>query len=278
MVHTATAAAPAPPLGARQVAEQLDRVADMIAAGNPRAARRALEALVAAADDPTAALLRSCLQALERSRPVALAALRRLWQDADAEHRQVVEACVPRGPATAARPAARPAVVAARGPREHTTRHDVPRGTRDAAAANAARSATRYFAEDAAPGGVDALTDAEPDARDQYPDWVDDEALALVPASGTLCVSCWIERPTAEQRRRDDDGLCAECRDAGVTGIPASAEPRDRAGRMQARVVHIAEQATGRAQALSLLRGEYHRARGADKVVIVAWVDAHLPD
>ena len=271
MAHIATAAAPAPPLGARQVAEQLDRVADMIAAGNPPAARRALEALVAAADDPTAALLRSCLQALERSRPVALAALRRLWQDADAEHRQVVEACVPRQPATAARPA-----VVTRAPREHATRHDAPRGTRDAAAANAARSATRYFAEDAAPGGVDALTDAEPDARGQYPDWVDDEALALVSASGTLCVSCWIERPTAEQAPRRRRAVRRVPR-RRVTVIPSSAVPRDRAGRMQARVAHIAEQATGRAQALSLLRGEYHRARGADKAVIVAWVDAHLP-
>jgi hypothetical protein len=93
--------------------------------------------------------------------------------------------------------------------------------------------------------------------------------------SGTPCVSCWIERPTAQWRRRDDDGLCGDCRDARAPDVAPAAEAT-RAGRVQARIAHIAERAATREQALSLLRGEYHRARGADKAVIVAWVDEHL--
>lgn len=273
MAHIATEA---PRLGALQVAERFGPVADMIAAGNPRAARRATETLVAAADDPTAEMLRTCLQALELSRPVAMARLRRLWQNATGDERALVEAVVPREPAPAARPAARPATAAAHAPREHSARHGAPRGSRSARETGAARSATRYFAEDAAPGGIDALTDAEPDHRGEVTEWVDEDLAAMLPLSGTPCVACWIERPTAEWRRRDDDGLCSDCRDRGLPGVPAAAEAT-RAGRLRARIAHIAGRAATDDQARSLLRGEYHRARGADKAVIVAWVHDYLP-
>ena len=275
MAHHATAPE-APQLHAAAVAQRFEQVTAMIAAGNPRAARRATETLLAAADDPTAELLRTCLQALELARPVSMARLRWLWQHADDDQRVLVEAVVPREAAPASRPATGPvAGAAARAPREHATRQGAARGIRGAAETNAARSATRYFAEGAAPGGIDALTDAEPDARTS-PEWVDDDLAAMAPVSGTLCVSCWIERPTAEQRRLDDDGLCADCRDAGRPGVPAPVEAT-RAGRLRARIAHIAEGAATREQALSLLRGEYHRAHGAAKGLIVAWVTEHLP-
>lgn len=270
-------------LDAHQVADRFERVTAMIEAGNPRAARRATAELAAAADDATAALLRSCLQALERPRVVAVAMLRRLWQDAGPGGRAVVEACVPREPALAPLPsqpgpAQRRRRETTRGPvHPHTTRQGPARGSRTRAGANSVRDAARYFAHDAEAGGVDALTD-DPDSdtrHTDYPGRVDDEAPALVPAQGTPCVSCWIERPTAEQHRSDDDGLCAECRDRGAVGIAAPGH--DRVSRVQARAAHIAAGATDPEHARSLLRSEYFRAHGADRAVIVDWVDHHLP-
>lgn len=275
--------APTAALDAQQVADQFERVTAMIEAGNPRAARRATAELAAAADDATAALLRSCLQALERPRVVAVALLRRLWQNADPGGRAVIEACVPREPALAPSPSqpgppSRRRRDATRGPvREHTTRHGPARGPGSRTVADRARDAHRYFTRDAEPGGVDALTDdLDSDTRHlDYLGWVDDEAPALVPTRGTLCVSCWIERPTLEQRHPDDDGLCGECRDRGAVGIAAPGH--DRAGRVRARAAHIAAGAASPEHARSLLRGEYFRAHGADRAVIVSWVDQHLP-
>lgn len=269
-------------LNAEQVAERFEQVTAMIEAGNPGAARRATVKLAAAADDATADLLRSCLQALERPRPVAVARLRRLWQDSDPAGRVLVEACVPREPALPA-PAATGAPRWARptgveGPiQEHATRQGPARGRRSRAEADRARDAHRYATRDAEPGGVDALsTDPDADARvSDYPGWVDDELPALTPVRGTVCLSCWVERSTAEQRRVDDDGLCGECRERGAVGITSPGG--DRASRVQARAAHIAALATSPEHARSLLRGEWNRARGTDRSVLVAWVQQHLP-
>ncbi len=231
-------------LNAEQVAERFERVTAMIEARNPGAARRATVKLAAAADDATADLLRSCLQALELAQPVALARLRRLWQDSDSAGRVLVEACVPREPARPASPTA-----------------------------TAATAAPRW----ARPSGVDALsTDPDADARvSDYPGWVDDELPALTPVRGTVCLSCWVERSTAEQRRVDDDGLCGECRERGAVGITSPGG--DRASRIQARAAHIVALAASPEHARSLLRGEWNRARGTDRSVLVAWVEQHLP-
>ena len=279
-----TITAPTATLDAHQVADRFERITAMIEAGNPGAARRATAALAASADDATAVLLRSCLQALERPRAVAIPLLRRLWQDTDPAGRALIEACVPREAAQPARATwpgpgqRRQRRDTARGPvHEHTTRQGPVRGSRSRAGAEQDRDAARYFAQHAELGGVDALTDDLDleDTSPDYPGWVDDESPALVPTRGTPCVSCWIERPTAEQRHRDDDGLCGECRDRGATGIATPGH--DRASRLHARAAHIAATATHPDQARSLLRGEYHRARGADKALIVAWVHQHLP-
>ncbi|WP_280343319.1 hypothetical protein [Nocardia neocaledoniensis] len=58
---------------------------------------------------------------------------------------------------------------------------------------------------------------------------LDDFATAMTPVAGWRCVSCFVERPTTDQRpvhvrdgvRRSDDGLCDYCRGDNRTGLPA---------------------------------------------------------
>ncbi|MGW6421436.1 hypothetical protein ACWF82_02070 [Nocardia sp. NPDC055053] len=57
---------------------------------------------------------------------------------------------------------------------------------------------------------------------------LDDFRTAMTPVAGWRCVSCFIERPTADQRPvharghvlHSDDGLCDYCRSDGRTGLP----------------------------------------------------------
>ncbi|MEV0684762.1 hypothetical protein AB0I35_12945 [Nocardia sp. NPDC050378] len=57
---------------------------------------------------------------------------------------------------------------------------------------------------------------------------LDDFTTAMTPVAGWRCVSCFVERPTTDQRPlhirdrvlRSDDGLCDYCRDEGHTGLP----------------------------------------------------------
>ena len=185
-----------------------------------------------------------CLQALERSRPVAVARLRRLWQDAAGDAAGGgggLRAPRSRARRPARRPAGRP-----RRARAARARHPPGRAPRDPRRGRDQRGAQR---DPLLRRGRRPRRDRRPHRRrarrPHLPEWVDDDLAAMAPRHGALCVSCWIERPTAEQRRLDDDGLCADCRDAGRPGVPAPAEAT-RAGRLRARITHIAEGAATR--------------------------------
>ena len=84
----------------------------------------------------------------------------------------------------------------------------------------------------------------------------------MVPLNGGPCLHCRLERTPADLA--NPDGLCADCRDAGLT----------RESAIRARCADIAARAG--AHAREVLRAAWTRSRRpADQAVIAAWVAEH---
>lgn len=119
--------------------------------------------------------------------------------------------------------------------------------------------------------------DPAPEQPDGYA--LDYDNAARCPQRGTCCVSCFIERTSADQHRHPDDGLCSECRDAGQRGI-APLHPwhaNDPTADVQARCAYIAARFPRAARAL--LRRDWQASPAKDRATIEEWI-AHnaLPD
>lgn len=263
-------------LGAGDTAEHLSAIADLIDAGDPRAARRRMSWLTRRIDDDTRALLVDCLHALEAPGPkTRTARLNHLLARTDAITRAVVVACLPRTDPRrrhAGVTAASPTRTARKAPRDHETRHVAPTGrSRSAREASTLRGTHRYFERtDESGHGQD---DSDEDPRGPLPhDRVDDAEFAVAPLKGTGCVACFTERSVTDQRRSPDDGLCEYCRESGRPGIPAPLEPSTRADAVIARCKYLAEHAGSPSAAVALMRREWRAAGLRDRVVIVAWV------
>jgi hypothetical protein len=92
---------------------------------------------------------------------------------------------------------------------------------------------------------------------------LDYDLAALTPLCGRPCLGCKLERTRADLA--NPDGLCVDCRDAGLTRQTA----------IQRNCQLVATNNTG-ARATELLRATWSKAgRTADKAVIAAWVAAH---
>ncbi|MFE7720813.1 hypothetical protein ACFU44_17415 [Nocardia rhizosphaerihabitans] len=93
---------------------------------------------------------------------------------------------------------------------------------------------------------------------------LDDFRTAMTPVAGWRCVSCFVERPTADQRPvharggvlRSDDGLCDYCRSDDRTGLPALAPGFTGADLAAAYCAYFAQHYRDSAYALI---GEVHR-------------------
>lgn len=267
-------------------AEAMGRAAELIEAGKVRAARRAVEAVHAAADPATAALLGQCLAALEAPAMVRVERLRWLWRHADDDGRALVEACAPRRDTRPLPPLPPVDREPGRAPRwTRDTLHQAPRDliTRRVPAAQRAGRKTADAARAADLGETDAYLAArvplgEQDARDEERDGYDqlDYDQAAIPAlRGTPCVCCFIERSTRDQHRHPDDGLCEDCREAGRPGIAAPSGARGRADAITARCAYLTDIARDPAHAAVLLRAEWRRADPATRGVIAGWVATH---
>ncbi|MFE9328252.1 MobF family relaxase [Nocardia sp. NPDC052278] len=92
------------------------------------------------------------------------------------------------------------------------------------------------------------------------------------------CVGCGLDRPTIDRPRPDiatggsesDDGLCVDCRDNEVPGIPA----HDSARYLQARCAYVADTRTP-ADALAFLRRDWRRVGGIRRRMIAHWITEH---
>lgn len=267
-------------------AEALARAAELIEAGKPRAARRKVAAVLAAADPATAALLGRCLAACESSEPTRTERLRWLWRHTDDDGRALVEACAPRRdtrplpplPAVDAEPARTPRWTSDtlhQAPRDQPTRYlpaeqrPTPRTAREARTADL-RETDAYLDERAPLGEQDARTPEQTDYEQ-----LDYDQAAVPALRGTACVVCFIERATRDQHRRPDDGLCEDCRDTGRAGIAPLPAGHTRADAIAARCAHLTEHAATHTQAAELLRVEWRRADRAARGVIAGWVAAH---
>jgi hypothetical protein len=86
--------------------------------------------------------------------------------------------------------------------------------------------------------------------------------VAMVPLTGGPCLHCRLERTPADLA--NPDGLCADCRDAGLT----------RESAIRARCADITARAGAHARVV--LRAAWtHSRRPADQAVIAAWVAEH---
>ncbi|ALL79693.1 hypothetical protein AD006_31545 (plasmid) [Pseudonocardia sp. EC080610-09] len=254
-------------------AQQLRQVADLIAAGATREARRRTGRIADAADPDTRALLAEILTALENPPSVMLDELRKLWKCHNALGRELIEACAPRPErrAEAATQTAR-AVRATRAerrdyerrkPRDLVTRQGIPRQRRSQHTTDQDAAARRYFA-----GRVDPTEDT--DDQTDY-EQLDYDRAAVPPMRGLPCVACGVERPTRDQQRTRDDGLCEDCRDSGTSGVPILPATATRADVLAARCDYIAATSHTTAERNARLNRDWRCLRTADRFTIADW-------
>jgi len=103
---------------------------------------------------------------------------------------------------------------------------------------------------------------------------------------GWRCVSCFIERATADAprlgSRRADDGLCSICRDDHRPGVPAPAPLPEHATKHQRLTAQIEAFCAFLVQqyphaARALLLDQYHRSPHRIRIAITNWVHTHQP-
>jgi len=256
-------------------AEQLRQVADLIAQGATREARRRTVRIADAADVSTRALLGEILAALEMPPSVMVDQLRDLWKRSDADGRELVEACAPRPErraeaATQAERAVRATRAerreyARRAPRGLSTRQGAPRQRSSQRTTDNDTAARRYFAE-----RVDPAEDT--DEQSDY-DQLDYDRAAVPPMRGLPCVAaaCGVERSTRDQQRTHDDGLCEECRDSGTAGVPILPVTATRADVLIARCDHIAATSASVAERNARLNRDWRSLRTVDRFTVSDW-------
>ncbi|ALE76789.1 hypothetical protein FRP1_28755 (plasmid) [Pseudonocardia sp. EC080625-04] len=254
-------------------AGELGQVADLIARGATREARRRTARLADAADTQTRALLGQILAALEKHPTVAIPRLRHLWKVSDAAGRELVEACAPRAErrAEAAKDTERAAQATRperrgyerRRPGAVVTRQDVPQPRRSQRATDNDTATRRYFEEREDPA-------AGSDEQSDY-DQLDYDRAAVQPMRGLPCVACGVERATRDRQRACDDGLCEDCRDSGTAGVPILPASATRADVLIARCDHIAATSATSDERNARLNRDWRCLKATDRFTVSDW-------
>ena len=256
-----------------ETAEQMREVAELVARGANREARRRMVRVAENADDHTRALLGEILRALESAPAVMVPRLRHLWRCSDDAGRELVEACAPtterrteaaESEARATRTASgQRRESARRAPRDLPTRWTAPRPRRPQSATDTDTAARRYFDEREDPA---AATDEQSDY-----DQLDYDLAAVPPMRGLPCVACGVERSTRDQQRAHDDGLCEDCREDGASGVVLLPATATRADVLVARCDHIAATSTTPAERDARLRRDWRHLRTTDRFTVTDW-------
>ncbi|MFG3621289.1 MobF family relaxase [Nocardia sp. NPDC047654] len=278
--------------------EHIRTVAQLMHTGQITAAVEMLADLTDIATEDQRTILADIAETLYRnSFPVARARLR--WAgERYPQHRALIEACTPDTDPHVYQPGTARTEPAYRRERRHEAardRHEYinPAQCRDPLtdAQIVARRGEQDYVDTRAdvddlpydrviPDGVvhHYYREALPDDRPKY--YALDYDLAAVPHTRWLgCVACGLERTRTDATpvppRRADDGLCGECRDNHVPGIPDH-DPTDH---ITARCDHITTTNPAPA-ALAMLRRDWRATHNpTHRVAIEAWLRDHpLPD
>ncbi|MGW5106118.1 MobF family relaxase [Nocardia sp. NPDC004123] len=273
------------------VPEGLRAVAEMFRTGRIQDATTALGALTREATDEQIQTLDLIATTLYRnSFPVAKARLR--WAaERFPQLRALIEAATPAADPHTYRPDAATIPTNRDELRHHAARDDktrldpqLRRPSSNLAGSDAARAAQEYLdvradVDDAphhmpVPEGIPHPYFRGITQSSKPVGYALDYDLAAVPDSrGFCCVNCSIERAVTDTiptgRRQSDDGLCQDCRDNNIDGIPDH-NPVDH---LRARCAHITD-AYPASAALTMLRRDWSNARTQHaRDAIEAWVE-----
>lgn len=251
-------------------------LAALVGAGELKEAKKQASELIDTADPRHLELIARCAEIAETHPRTAITRLRWMWHQADADGRAIIAACVP----APGEDRSRPQSDEQRGPRwDARNRYQAPstvtvrqgRQRRPQRRDDEPAVSVRYHESRAG-------MDDQPQRAERPAGYSNDYDKAAVPAQrGTACLSCWIERAAADIGRHDD-GLCAECRDAGRRGVVPLPDGSNRPEAIAARCAHIAANHLP-ATARVLLRADWHGSPKREQAVIAAWVAAHpIPD
>ncbi len=268
---------PAPP------DSRFGRIGGLVASGELGAARRDTRNLLDQLADDERDILATVLDTLENyPYPIALQRLRALWR-AQPQHRALITTVVPADDPGIYHPHTPSSDRVERGlrvPRRHR-RDTAPRD--DRRWTDHARRRTDSTAPEPESGAVteyfaDRLgIDDQPEHASPSAGYALDYDRAAIPGlRGTPCVSCWIERPTADQHqpgRHSDDGLCTDCRDADAPAIAELPEAHTRGDWIAARATYI--RLHHARAATKLLRDWWRNADPETRTVLADWVRDH---
>ncbi|TQM01687.1 hypothetical protein [Pseudonocardia kunmingensis] len=279
------------------LSDALVDVADLVKSGDSRKAKHQMAKILDVADASSLGILRWCAATLEHYPfPIAVDKMRNAWKRAPApQYRDLIAACVPEqdngqyiptNEAPAEPPYGRNSE---RAPRNSHRRVDrsrrKARHTPHQARQNA--HAARYFRERAGVAEGPQLKDRDDRAQDAqvYASGLDYDKAAVPDVRRLPCVSCWLERASADattnrvRAGHGDDGLCGECRESKRPGIPELPRHHTLTDAVAARCAFIVARTGPSARAI--LRNEWRRASSDTRrqTLIAEWVKTHpLPE
>lgn len=247
-------------------------IAELVRTGALKEAKAQARTLLDTAEPRHLEIIARCAEITENYPRTALTRLRWMWQHADAHSRAIIAACAPAPGEDRSRPQADTeraprwtARTRYQAPSTVTVRQGRPRRTRRPVSEPAV--SVRYHETRA---GIDD----QPQRAERPAGYAHDYDKAAIPTQrGTACLSCWTERAAADLAAHDD-GLCAECRDAGRRGIAPIPADGCRAAAIAARCAYIAANHPP-ATARVLLRADWEHSPQRERLIIAAWVAAH---
>lgn len=277
------------------IPDALSELAALVQAGDIPAARKAGKKLINSADMRQLWLISRIATLLEDKPRAAVDILRHWYRVAPTDvDRAIIAACAPKDGEQRRRTQAaadraprwnRRSTYQAPGTVRTEQRADLRRARRTRQEQQDAAAFRRYQNERAGLAEGQQTPDRDSAARDGqvYGSGFDYDAAALFDTRGLRCLSCWINRGSAEldaervKAGHGDDGLCVECRDAGRPGIPPLPVGHLQRDEIIARCEFISAELAEPAARVAL-RTEWRRATDpAIRALIADYVTANLP-